>query len=353
MKVAILKKDLRPKGGLERYTQKIAEAFQNKGCEVTFLSASKSYMPSFYKLLEFDQKVLAELKKKPFDVVFGMERNSFQTHYRAGSGVHAAYLQRRSLIDSRFKRLSFRFNPLHRTILALEKKGFESRALKKIFTNSQMVKKEILSHYDVDESKIEVIYNGAPFYEWQNHFNQSFENERKTYEFLFIGNDYRRKGLLFLLNGFKLLNLKDIHLSIVGYEKNRIFFENLVKKLNLEEKVTFYGPQKDLIAFYQKADCLCIPSLYDPAANVTMEALSMGLFVVSSSTNGASEILNPQTGQIIEDLQNPESIKAALLQALNHPKLKASASTIRNSIKGLDFSIQLDKIIDHVFLSLS
>ena len=43
--------------------------------------------------------------------------------------------------------------------------------------------------------------------------------------------------------------------------------------------------------FYQMADALVIPSFYDPFANVTVEALAMGLFVLSSKHNGGPEIL--------------------------------------------------------------
>lgn len=354
MKVAILKKDLNAKGGLEKYTHKIKEAFQKKGVEVTLISATpKSFLPSFYKLIQYEKAVLNRLKQERFDVIFGMERNSFQTHYRAGSGVHAAFLQRRTLTESTFKQLSFRLNPLHQTILSLEKKCFENKDLKKIFTNSKMVKNEILSHYNVDEKLIEVVYNGAPYYEWETNFQNSFEKKKETFELLFIGNDYKRKGLLFLLNGIKLLKINDLHLSVVGYDKNLKSYEFLVKKMGLEKKVTFYGPQKNIIPFYQKADCLCIPSIYDPAANVTMEALCMGLFVVSSTTNGAFEILTEKTGSIIEDLKDPQSVKQSLIEALKHLKTKNQAISIRNSVKELDFSIQLDKIIDHVFLSLS
>ncbi len=54
--------------------------------------------------------------------------------------------------------------------------------------------------------------------------------------------------------------------------------------------------------FYQLADALAIPSFYDPFANVTVEALAMGLFVVSSRSNGGFEILDPSKGIIIENL---------------------------------------------------
>ena len=70
----------------------------------------------------------------------------------------------------------------------------------------------------------------------------------------------------------------------------------------------------------------------------------MGVYVVSSKTNGGHEVLTSLTGCTIDDLTNPESFAAALKQALKHKKTDISASTIRDSIQHLDFSTQLKRI---------
>ena len=70
---------------------------------------------------------------KQFDIVFGMERNRFQTHIRAGNGVHAAFLKSRLASEGVLKYGMCLINPLHRKILELEKEGFENPKLKKIF----------------------------------------------------------------------------------------------------------------------------------------------------------------------------------------------------------------------------
>jgi len=116
--------------------------------------------------------------------------------------------------------------------------------------------------------------------------------------------------------------------------------------LGLEKRVSFFGPQEEMIPFYQESDVLVLPTLYDPFANVTLEALAMGLFVITSSYNGAAEILTEHSGYVIENLNDKESIKKALLVGLKHPKREESALFIRNTIKDLEFSNQLDKIVE-------
>ena len=94
------------------------------------------------------------------------------------------------------------------------------------------------------------------------------------------------------------------------------------------------------------ADALAIPSLYDPFANVTVEALAMGLFVVSSASNGGHEVLQPFSGMTIPEIHDPKAIRKGLETALAHPKTTTSASTIRASVAHLDFPKKLSELID-------
>lgn len=346
-------------GGLEKYTFFLAKAFVHVGCDVTLLTTEESSLEgatviqiakrhkfSLKQHTLFDKSCNRWLEAHPHDIVFGMERNSFQTHYRAGSGVHAAYLHQRMMHEPFLKRLSFTCNPLHRKILSLEKQAFHNPRLLKIFTNSHMVKEEIVHYYKTPEEKIEVVHNGVEWQEFERPFLASLQKrQRSSFELLFIGNGYRRKGLDYLLKGLSLLPHRDFHLSVVGKEKKATFYNALCRKLGLEKEVSFYGPRRDILPFYQMADALAIPSIYDPCANVTLEALAMGLFVISSLHNGAHEILSPERGTIIEKLTDPASVAAALEQGLKHPKTAPSATKIRESVRELDFSSQLSKIV--------
>ncbi|MEZ5315683.1 MAG: glycosyltransferase family 4 protein [Chlamydiales bacterium] len=350
--VVILKSRLEARGGLEKYTRYLAAAFAERGYTVKILttgnylswgkieviSLGKTSKFSLYHLWKFNVRCQKWLQKYPADIVFGMERNTFQTHYRAGSGVHAIYLKRRMMIDSWFKSFSCFFNPLHRYLLKVEKMIFNDPKLKILFTNSNMVKKEILATYKIQSKKIQVIHNGVEWVEKERPFQETFlKPRRKVFHFLFVGNGFKRKGLAFLLRGLK--TIKDsFFLTVVGKDKNLSFYQKLAKNLC----VRFVGEQKDVTPFYQEADALVIPSIYDPFSNVTLEGLAMGLFVVSSKYNGGHEILTRETGVVIENLMNP---KAALERAFLFPKTLERATLIRQSIKDLDFSNQLDKLV--------
>jgi len=290
-----------------------------------------------------------------YDVVFGMDRHSFQTHYRAGNGVHAAYLDRRRATASSLKRLSFAVNPLHRKILSLEKSTYEGKSLRRLFTNSAMVRDEILSYYTVNPKKISVIHNGVEWSEMGNAFDlwpserckllKRFGVTDESYHFLFVGGGFKRKGLDLLLRALSLLPRRDFVLSVVGADKNLKEFSSLAEDLGIGSNVHFFGARDDVIDFYKVADALVIPSNYDPFANVTVEALAMGVFVVTSKSNGGHEVITSDTGAILEDLYDAEGFAATLAMAMERPKTPSQASAIRNSVKHLDFSHQLDTIV--------
>lgn len=309
MRVAIIKSPVQQPGGLEKVAQRITDGFRARGAQI--------------------------VQTMDADIVFAMDRSPFQTHLRAGNGSHWAYLQSRKLSEGWLKYWSCLINPRHRKILALERKAFEDPTLKKLFVNSHMVERQILERYHVDPKKVVVVHNGV---EWSE-----LEAKGKTgpFTFLFIGHGFTRKGLRPLLEGMRLLN-NPPQLLVIGKDKHEAKFRALARGLPVE----FLGAQANVRPFYSQADALVIPSFYDPFANVTVEALAQGLFVVSSKFNGGSEVLTRENGTVIQDLLSPPSIKQALEIAMQHPKTQVSAAHIRESVKHLDYSIQLKTLLD-------
>lgn len=367
----MLKSNFFSGAGLEKYARNIAKTFHDKGCSVTILTTGKipegppaplfnlvsfeiNKILSVQRVAAFDKLCAEYLEQHQAPIIFSLDRNRFQTHLRLGNGVHAAYLQHRKKSESWLKNWSFSLNPLHRTILKLEKTALANPDLKLLITNSNMVKEEVLQYYATDPAKIKVLHNGVEWHAMQSDFDawpqtrrdfaNSLQIDPDVFHFLFAGNNFRRKGLDHLLKALFVLKDKNFHLSVIGNDKNKRAFEALTEKLNLRSRVTFFGPRSDTRSFYQLADAVIIPSLYDPFANVTVEALAMGLFVVSSKTNGGHEILHKGNGAVIEQLDNPEAFAECLRTALIKPKTKESASSIRASVKHMDFSLQLDHL---------
>jgi UDP-glucose:(heptosyl)LPS alpha-1,3-glucosyltransferase len=357
--IALIQTHLHRKGGLEKAGIGLIHAFERQGycptiltadpyasfgrCKVVSLPCGNKKGTALYR--QFEKNVDDWLKDHPQKIVFGLDRTVNQTHYRAGNGSHKAYLEIRKKLEGWLADSLRKWRGLHRYYLDWEKRAFESPSLQTLFVNSHMVKEEILGGYHTKEDKICVVHNGVEWKALEPSFEESlFHIDTHPYHFLFAGNGYERKGLSYLLKGLALIKMPFV-LSVVGYEKNLKSYQRLAKKLGILERVNFYGPRPSLLPFYQQADCLVIPSVYDPFANITVEALAMGLYVISSSHNGGKEVLTEENGTLISNLSLPHTIQQSLEKALSYPKTRKRAQMIRDSIRHLDFSSQLDKIV--------
>jgi glycosyltransferase involved in cell wall biosynthesis len=98
---------------------------------------------------------------------------------------------------------------------------------------------------------------------------------------LFVGNDYRKKGLQTLLDALAQLPA-DVVLAVVGNPAHIPAFREQAQDLKLGSRVFFLGALKDVDPAYEAADCLVHPTLEDTFAMVVLEAMAHGLPVVVS-----------------------------------------------------------------------
>lgn len=141
---------------------------------------------------------------------------------------------------------------------------------------------------------------------------------------LFVGNDYRKKGLDALFQA--LIRLPDqAWLAVVGNAAHIPEFRAQAKAAGIAHRVFFLGAMNDVSEAYCAADCLAHPTLEDTFAMVVLEAMSHGLPVVVSSGQhcGIAELLNHETHALI--LSNPRDVTAlgkALNRLLQEPELR-------------------------------
>ncbi|SCA63403.1 hypothetical protein SCG7109_AO_00010, partial [Chlamydiales bacterium SCGC AG-110-M15] len=116
--VTILRRALANKGGIEKYSLRLATAFAENGARVKILTTGDlpnkphpdvemlSLCPttkfSLLHLYRFQKLAKKYCEDHPTSIIFGMDRIPFQTHHRAGEGAHIAYLRRRAETESFF-----------------------------------------------------------------------------------------------------------------------------------------------------------------------------------------------------------------------------------------------------------
>ena len=74
---------------------------------------------------------------------------------------------------------------------------------------------------------------------------------------------------------------------------------------------------------YAAADVFLLPTLYDPFANVTLEALAAGLPVITSAQNGASEIMHSEVNGLVLPRADDANLIVCWLEFLADPEHRA------------------------------
>lgn len=320
--LAIVRQKYRPDGGAERFvTSALSALSKQTALDITVLTRkwqgekNSSFEINICNPLKlgrvsrergFARSVSKHFSK--FDIVQSHERIPGCTIFRAGDGVHKCWLEHRSRILSSNQALRMKKDRFHRYVMQAEKDMFEHTALKAVICNSNMVKDEIIREFDIDESKIHVIYNSVDLNKFNPCLRQQYRQSMRSKlgipdsatVMLFVGSGFERKGLEASIQAAAQTKA---HLIVVGQDKHQQKYQNIAHHLECADRIHFAGMQNNPQAYYGVADGFILPTLYDPFPNVTLEAMASGLAVITSNTCGTAEIIkNGQNGYVCDAL---------------------------------------------------
>ena len=139
---------------------------------------------------------------------------------------------------------------------------------------------------------------------------------------LFVGGLTPVKGVPDLLAALAILNQRrrDWRLDVVGDGPQRGEYAALAAHLGLIDQVSFHGfqPKSVVAAFMRQANFLLLPSLWENAPCVIIEAMASGLPVIASHVGGIPETVTEEVG-ILTPPNDPALLAAALAKALQQP----------------------------------
>ncbi len=204
----------------------------------------------------------------------------------------------------------------------MERRGFTPDRCPFIIANSQLSRSGILRHYRFPPERIVVAHNGVDPVRFTPASRSLYrETVRRglgigpeDYTVIFVGQGFARKGLGALLAALAALHRRgvQVRLVVVGRGSPRPWRREAAR-LGIEHRVHMVGHTADPARFYAAADAFALPTFFDPFANATLEAMAAGLPVVTSSQNGAAEVLRTGVDGVVVD--GPDDV-AGLAEAL-------------------------------------
>lgn len=198
---------------------------------------------------------------------------------------------------------------------------------RRIIAISERVRRQLREHYGVPDEKIVTIPNGINLSRFSPDNVKARSDVRRSLGIddnvpliLFVGSQFRLKGLEFAIRGLARMNTR-AHLLVVGND-TAAGFRHLANDLRVADRVHFAGARKDLPNIYPAADVFVFPSLYETFALVCLEAMASGLPVLASRVGGIEDYLRDgENGWFIE--REAGDIAAKLDRLLADPDLRA------------------------------
>jgi UDP-glucose:(heptosyl)LPS alpha-1,3-glucosyltransferase len=322
MKLALIRRKFSAVGGAELYLQRLLAALSGHGHELHVFSEKWMGPPEGVQLhavssggwrherpRRFAEAVLSEIEGNRFDCVFSLERTLRQDVYRAGDGVHRAWLKQRRRFAPGWKKPFTGASAFHREMMKLEARTFDPANTRLVIVNSEMVRREILEYFRFPAERIRLVRNGVDVPRFQKgdraRTRARFGVRDDEPLILFVGSGWERKGLPQLLAAFRRLPVSLRAKLLVAGKGKRPFFQ--------PRNVIWAGPMPDVENAYAAADLFVFLPIYEPASNVVTEALAAGLPVVTSVFNGAAEgIEKGVNGSVVADPSDPQSVLAAM-----------------------------------------
>ena len=218
-----------------------------------------------------------------------------------------------------------------------------------IIAVSNETKEDVLKHFNVDEEKVKVIYNGINLQEYivTSETSTLVEygiNPAKPYV-LFVGRITRQKGIIHLVNAIKYIDPETQIILCAGAPDTPEIAKEMEDSVNEAQKkrnniiwIDNMLDKKEVIQLYSHADVFCCPSIYEPFGIINIEAMACNTAVVASAVGGIKEVvLEGETGLLIPleqqqeapfDPVNPEAFSKDLAnginKVINNPELKAN-----------------------------
>ncbi len=309
-------------GGAESYAISLADFLLKNGWQVHYFGESwdsepetaifhkitiPKYLPAWLKLLLFALYHEREVKRQHFDVILGFGNTLYMNVYQSHGGVHWLSVKRRiyaekNEIKRAIKRLIILISLKQWTRAWIESAPFRLYPRPRIVAISKMIKEDMSSFFSVNNEDIKVVYNGVD----TSRYNQNLRHDHKgplrrqfgiradDVVFLFVSYDLKKKGIETLVEAVSQLKQMDntnFRVIVVGGMPYKSVSRQ-IKAFDIDDKIIFTGPVRSIEAYYANSDVFVLPTYYDACSLVVIEAMASGLPSITTTSNGASGIIN-------------------------------------------------------------
>lgn len=194
------------------------------------------------------------------------------------------------------------------------------------------------------DKKIVVLPNAVDM-KISNKYSKISKND-KTYNVLFVGRLEKQKGIFDLIKAFNMIKDDNIKLLLMGpFMNNEKEIKDLIKKLNISDKIVFLGNinSDERFKYFASADVFVLPSYFEGLPVAILEAMSFGLPVISTNVGAIPEVVKKDNGILIKP-GDVKALKNAILKIKNNTKIDYKKNNIEKIKKNYTLDIFKKKL---------
>ena len=206
----------------------------------------------------------------------------------------------------------------------LEARQFADDGVRLIIAVSENVKRNVQACYTLPDGYFRLAYTGVEVPKIERvHSQQELDGIRSQLGVsaddvvvLFVGTEFKRKGLDALLEGLSLAPRGRFKLLVAGGGGGKLdYYKRLTETMQLGDEVRFLGLVRDIERIYPVADMYILPTLADPCPLAPLEAMAAGVATIMSASdyNGSAELIRNGEALLLSNPRDPQAIATALM----------------------------------------
>lgn len=167
----------------------------------------------------------------------------------------------------------------------------------------------------------------------------------KKHRIISVGRLYDQKNQKMMINAFSQIanQYPDYTLVIYGEGPLRQELENYIKSLGLESKVLLPGRTENIVKELYDSEVFCLSSDYEGMSNALLEAVCVGMPVISTRVSGVDDILINGENGLVVNIGDVDGLVVAFQTLLNNKELCDKFSKYN---KQISVNYKIEKIVD-------
>jgi glycosyltransferase involved in cell wall biosynthesis len=178
----------------------------------------------------------------------------------------------------------------------------------------------LADHYGIAPDELAVVHPGVDI----NRFYPIAGTQKLPNSLLFVGRVDRRKGADFLIRSlpYVIEHIPEVQLYVGGRGKDLARLRHFVDTCGLSKNVKFLGfiPDDQLNLWYNKVQCVVVPSVFEGFGLTAVEAMAAGTGVICTRVDALRAIVQKSNCGYLVDYGDTTALSRTIISMLKDSK---------------------------------